>query len=50
MVLWKFYETADEKRKSKNMAKTKNICWPRKTIPGLLSLECSENITQNDAC
>ena len=50
IVLWKFHETADGKSKSENVAEaTKRLLAMEGKIPGLLSIECGENITQNEA-
>lgn len=50
IVLWKFHETADGKSKAENVAEAKiRLLAMEGKIPGLLSIECGENITQNEA-
>ncbi|HCB63173.1 MAG: hypothetical protein A2W93_11625 [Bacteroidetes bacterium GWF2_43_63] len=49
IVLWKFHETAAGKSKAENMVEAKNrLLAMEGKIPGLLSIECGENITQNE--
>ncbi len=50
IVLWTFHEHANGRSKAENLAEAKvRLLAMEGKIPGLLSIECGENITSNDA-
>lgn len=50
IVIWKFHESANGKTKAENIAEAvKRLLAMEGRIPGLLKIECGENITFNEA-